>query len=224
MNEERINQIKNQIRELMEQITGMGEAPPEHIQNLLMQVIQRAQAQINQLRQQGQQPPEQTPQHGTAPIEPPPPPDAQLLWFLSGQQEQAFISYLRTYPTPSTQAILNNPQLLASTIDHLSRLFPAGERITLDGIPHAELNSSNVWGANYDQRTGRMRVRFHGGSEYEYDDIPPAIFRAFIHGNANAKTDGHNQYGRWWKNKNPSLGAALNQYVKAGNFHYRRIR
>ena len=33
-----------------------------------------------------------------------------------------------------------------------------------------------------------------------------------------------NQYGRWWRGKNPSLGAALNQYIKAGNFNYRRLR
>ncbi len=223
-----MNQWQIMLRDLMaelQRVLESGEVLSDETQGAIAETMGNLVTRIQEAqREEPPEQPEQPPQHGPAPIEPPPPPDAQLLWFLSGQQEQAFVSYLRTYPTPSTQALLNDPQLLASTIENLSRLFPAGERITLDGIPHAELNSSNVWGANYDQRSGRMRVRFHGGSEYEYDDIPPAIFRAFIHGNANAKTDGHNQYGRWWKNKNPSLGAALNQYVKAGNFHYRRIR
>lgn len=150
--------------------------------------------------------------------------DARLLWILAGQQPQAFISYLRSFPTPATQSLLNDPNALNATIEQLTRMMPQGNQPVVDGIQHADLNSSNVWGANYDQKSGRMKVRFQGGSEYEYDGIPPAIFNAFIHGNANARTDGQNQYGRWWRNKNPSLGAALNQYVKAGGFNYRRIR
>ncbi len=102
--------------------------------------------------------------------------------------------------------------------------MPQGQQPIIDGIPHADLNSSNVWGANYDPKSGKMKVRFHGGSEYEYDGVPQAIFDAFIHGNADARTNGRNRYGRWWRGKNPSLGAALNQYIKAGGFNYRRIR
>jgi len=143
---------------------------------------------------------------------------------LSGSQPQAFISYLRTYPTPATQALLNDPNALNATIEQLQRQMPQGAPVSINGIPSADLESSNVWGANYDQKSGKMRVRFQGGSEYEYDGVPPNIFNAFIHGNASAKTKGQNQYGRWWPNKNPSLGAALNQYIKAGNFNYRKIR
>jgi len=49
--EERINQIKNNIRELMREILSVGEEPPEEIQDMLLQVIERAQGQINELRQ-----------------------------------------------------------------------------------------------------------------------------------------------------------------------------
>jgi hypothetical protein len=150
--------------------------------------------------------------------------DAQLLWILSGQQPDAFISYLRTFPTPETQALLNNPSQLNATIQQLNNLMPSGQPPVIDGIPHADLNSSNIWGANYDPNSGKMQVRFQGGSEYEYDGVPENIFKAFIKGNASAKTKGKNQYGQWWVGKNPSLGAAMNQYIKQGGFPYRKIR
>jgi hypothetical protein len=199
-----------------------GEVLSDEFQGAIAQTLGNLVGRIEESRQQ--QPPEQPPGIPPQPLEAPVSNDAQLLWVLSGQQPQAFISYLRTFPTPATQALLNNPQQLNSTIEHLSRTMPQGEPPVVDGIQHADLNSSNVWGANYDQRSGRMRVRFQGGSEYEYDGIPPAIFNAFIHGNASATTNGQNQYGRWWRGKNPSLGSALNQYIKRGNFPYRRIR
>jgi hypothetical protein len=162
----------------------------------------------------GQQPLEEPPVHA----------DSQLLWILSGQQPQAFISYLRTFPTPATQNLLNNPAQLNATIEQLNRMMPQGQQPFINGIQHADLNSSNIWGAAYDPRSGKMKVRFQGGSEYEYDGVPENIFRAFIKGNASARTKGRNEHGQWWVGKNPSLGAAMNQYIKAGGFNYRRIR
>lgn len=164
--------------------------------------------------QQQEEPPEDQPIH----------PDFQLLWILSGQQEQAFISYLRSFPSEATQALLANPVLLSQTIARLSQMMPPGEPPFIDGIQHADLNSSNIWGSIYDPKSRKMKVRFQGGSEYEYDGIPENIYRAFQHGNASAKTKGKNQYGQWWVGKNPSLGAAMNQYIKAGKFPYRKIK
>lgn len=223
MNEDRINQIKEQIRSLMSEITSIGEEPPEFIQDLLLQVIEKAQNQINELRQQNVPPPPGNIPPAT-PLSPAPSPDAQLLWVLAGQQPNAFISYLRSFPTPATSQLVNNPNQLNATIVQLQQMMPQGEPPIVNGIQHADLNSSNVWGAAYDPRTGRMKVRFQGGSEYEYDGVPENIFRAFIKGNASARTKGRNQYGQWWVGKNPSLGAALNQYIKAGGFNYRRLR
>jgi hypothetical protein len=151
-------------------------------------------------------------------------PDAELLWVLAGQDPQAFISYLRTFPTDSTRQLLANPQQLNATIVQLQQMMPQGQPSFVDGIPHADLNSSNIWGANYDPSSGKMRVRFQGGSEYEYDGVPQNIFKAFITGNASAKTSGQNKYGRWWKNKNPSLGSAMHQYIKKGGFAYKKLK
>lgn len=150
--------------------------------------------------------------------------DAQLLWILAGKKEQPFISYLREFPSQETNSLLANPSLLSSTIDQLSRLIPLNEQPVANGVPHSDLQSSNIWGSKYDPMTGKMRVRFQGGSEYEYDGIPANIYRAFQKGNATAKTNGKNKYGQWWVGKNPSLGAAMNQYIKAGAFPYKKIR
>jgi hypothetical protein len=225
MNEEKIQAIKDQIKSLVQKMIDNGwESDPE-IVDLMSQVIKKSQSKINDLRAQDEQA-QQQPQQPAAPSAQLPHYDARLLWILSGRDPEAFTSYLQTYPTPGTASLLNNPGALRDAIAQLSRQMPPGEHETLEanGIPHAPLQSSNVWGALYNEKNGKMRVRFQGGSEYEYDGIPPNIFKAFISGNAAARTKGENQYGKWWPNKNPSLGAALNQYIKEGGFNYRRIR
>lgn len=229
MHEQKIQEIKDQIRTLVNNMLELGGEPPADVLDMLSQFIQKQQTQINQLRAEQQKqnaPNEQTTNGNSAQLSQPTSYDSRFLWILAGRQPQAFISYLRNFPTPSTQSLLKDPGQLNATIEQLQREMPSEGRETLveDGIAHAPLQSSNVWGARYDPRTGQMRVRFQGGSVYEYDGIPRAIFDAFIHGNAEATTKGQNQYGRWWRGKNPSLGAALNQYVKQGGFNYRRIR
>lgn len=217
----RISQIKQELRQIMQQISALGEEPPPEVQELLMRVIEKNTKEIAQLREQKRQEEFQAP---PPQISTPPSNDAQLLWVLAGQQEQPFINYLREYPSNETQALLANPTLLSQTISQLSQMMPQGTPPFINGIQHSDLNSSNVWGTAYDQKTGKMRVRFQGGSEYEYDGIPANIYRAFAKGNASAKTKGKNRHGEWWPNKNPSLGAALNQYIKAGGFPYRKLR
>lgn len=156
---------------------------------------------------------------GEAPI-----PAAQLLWILSGQQPEVFVQYLKEFPSPETQNLLNNPTELERNIVFLSRMMPQGTSPTVDGIEKNPLNSSNVWGSKFDPQTGRLLVKFRSGSVYEYDGVPENIYKAFQQGSASAKTNGRNQYGVWWVGKNPSLGAALNQYIKAAGFPYRRLR
>src|SRR6476620_1401690 len=103
MNEARINQFKDQIRGIMRQVLDVGEEPPEFIQDLLIQLVQKVSSKIKALREEDKL---------REPVQPPistgPSNDAQLLWVLSGQDPQAFISYLRTFPTPGTAALLND--------------------------------------------------------------------------------------------------------------------
>lgn len=232
MNEEAIQQIKNAIKEMMRLIVDKGQPLDNQTKKLVSEAMSHAENRILELRQQdqskaalqepfqGQVQETQLPSTaiGNAPI-----PEAQLLWILAGQQEDVFLKYLQEYQTPQTLSLLNNPQELERTIQFLHSMMPSGQQPVIDGIQHANLNSSNIWGSKYDANTGKMTVRFQNGSEYEYDGVPANIYRAFIDGDATAKTSGKNKYGVWWKGKNPSLGAAMNQYIKQGAFPYRKI-
>lgn len=221
---EELEEILDTILRGIQDALQNGEVLSEEFQLQVAQEINNLTQEIDQLYEQSNVSSEQSSNVPTGPLSSPPSNDARLLWILAGEQPQAFISYLRTFPTPDTSQLLGNPAQLNAVIEQLQQMMPQGQQQTVDGIPQADLNSSNVWGANYDPKSGKMKVRFQGGSEYEYDGIPPNIFNAFIHGNASAKTKGKNKYGEWWEGKNPSLGAALNQYIKAGNFAYRKIR
>lgn len=225
-----VDELEEMLRELMAGIQDTlqsGEMLSDEFQGALAETLNSLTNQIDEARaQQTQQPQGRQPFQGQpSPTinEAPPSPDAQLLWILAGQQEQPFISYLREFPSPATQALLANPMELSRTIDFLSAMMPQGAPAQMDGFQHTDLNSSNIWGTKYDPKTGKMGVRFQGGAEYEYDGVPANIYRAFAKGNASAKTTGSNDYGAWWQGKNPSMGAAMNQYIKAGGFNYRRV-
>lgn len=168
--------------------------------------------------QQPSLPPTRTPD-----IEAPIPVGAELLWILAGGQEDAFVGFLRTYPDPSLNSLLRNPQLLMSTIDRLNRTMPQGARGSANGIPEAPIDSSNIYGFQYDPKSGHLKVRFQSGSVYSYQGVPPGVFQVFKAGAVPAKTSGQNQYGRWWTGKMPSLGAAFYQMIRQGNYPYQKI-
>src|ERR1700690_641668 len=215
MDVQELHELLNEFLQAIDLLMSSGEEISDEFYGMIAQTLGNIYSSIEELEQSNNQP--------SAPPAPPISPDAQLLWVLAGQQEQAFISYLRDFPSAETQRLLNNPNLLSKTIEQLTQMMPAGEQPVVDGIQHADLNSSNIWGTAYDPKSGKLKVRFQGGSEYEYDGVPVNIYRAFQKGNAQAKTSGKNQYGQWWKFKSPSLGAAMNQYIKAGNFPYRKL-
>ena len=212
----------------IQDVIQSGEILSDEFQGMLAQELDQLTSQIDTMRQEEAQqqpfggqptPPQPEPQG----IGAPPSADAQLLWVLSGSQEDAFLQYLQEYQTPETQALLRNPAELERVVQFLHAMMPMGRQPVVDGMQHADLNSSTIWGHQYDPSTGKMKVRFQGGAEYEYDGIPANIYRAFSNGDAAATTDGQNQYGKWWISKRPSLGASLNQYIKQGGFPYRRL-
>lgn len=225
MNPEELEELLKELVQGITQVMQSGEVLSDEFQGILAETLNNLVTRIDETRAQAKNvPPEQVSNIPSGSLSASVSNDAQLLWILAGQQPQAFISYLRTFPTPSTQFLLNNPIELNRTIEQLNQTMPPGELPVINGIEKTELNSSNIWGVSYDKKSGKMRVRFQGGSIYEYDGIPQNIFNAFIKGNASAKTSGKNEYGQWWVGKNPSLGAALNQYIKSGGFNYRKLR
>lgn len=161
----------------------------------------------------------------TAPISVAPaiPSGAELVWILSGENPQVFTQYLKTIPDPALNALVRNPSALQHTIQDLSRRItpPAGE--VQDGIPKADLQSSNVYGFAYNPRDQSLFVRFNNGGVYEYGDVPPRIFKIFAQGAVPAKTSGQNRWGKWWRGKIPSLGAAFYQMIREGGFPYQKV-
>lgn len=155
------------------------------------------------------------------------PQGAELLWILSGQQPNAFVDYLRTYPGEGLKELAANPTRLAQIIQRLQAESPQ-EQLGVDahGIEDTQFPSSNVAGMKYDPKSGKLLVKFHGDNGepiYQYDSVPPQIFELLQHGNAFAQTKGKNKWGEWWPMKNPSIGAALNQWIKKAGYPYQRI-
>lgn len=150
---------------------------------------------------------------------------ATLLWILSGGDEDAFVNYISTFPDPDLGALLRDPQRLQQTITDLQNAFPggigAGE--VKDGIPHQALQSSNIFGFQFDPKSNKLKVRFQGGGVYEYFGVPQQVFRIFQAGAVPAKTTGRNEFGRWWTGKLPSSGAAFHKLIKLGGYTFRKV-
>lgn len=160
-------------------------------------------------------------------LEPTPAPQipngAELLWILSGGDPDSFVSYLQTIPDPALRALAENPTQLQQVIYELGRRITVPEGEVSGGIPKADLQSSNVYGFQYNPRTGKLAVRFNGGSVYEYEGVPPVIFKAFSAGAIPAKTSGSNDFGQWWVGKIPSLGAAFYELIREGGYPYQKV-
>ena len=76
------------------------------------------------------------------------------------------------------------------------------------------LKSSNVSGVFYDDKTNKMRIIFKSGSPYEYENATIKELEQVIGGKAKPITEGANQYGFWFPEKNKSVGAAFNKFIK----------
>lgn len=113
-----------------------------------------------------------------------------------------------------------------------------GQESPADGLPPnppqqqpitEAMPSSNIEGFAYDDKNGRLLVRFLGkhpdrnGPIYGYEGVPQNIFEIFRKGAIPAKTNGKNKWGEWWQGKYPSIGAAMSHLIKAGGYPYQRL-
>lgn len=162
MNEERIEELKNALRQILKLISSRNRPMTPEIRSALSKVVEHVTNRIEQLRQ------EENPVEGLQP-----------------NQQQ--------------------PELAS-------------------GGP-----SSNVHSFGYDDKTGRLLVKFQGnypqenGPVYAYGGVPKEIFDLFQKGAVPARTDGKNKWGQWWKGKVPSLGASLYTLIKNGPYPYQRL-
>lgn len=128
-------------------------------------------------------------------------------------------------------------ELLQNILQLIQEQEPTGEPpLTPPTAPESNasslnpsMRSSNIEGFSYDDKTGRLLVRFLGknpnknGPIYSYDQVPPNIFDIFRRGAIPAKTNGKNKWGEWWQGKYPSMGAAMSHLIKAGGYPYRQV-
>jgi hypothetical protein len=130
----------------------------------------------------------------------------------------------------SQKALAQLMQQFAELIESQSQENIPSEPPTL---PTSEINqampSSNVEGFSYDDKKGKLYVRFLGdypnrnGPVYQYENVPPQIVDLFMKGAVPARTNGRNKWGKWWKGKVPSLGASMYAMIKTQNYPYRRV-
>lgn len=198
----------------------------DELQGSLARELEQTENAIAQLRSQPQATPTQAPQIMQ---EAAPTPSQQLMWILAGQREDVFLQYIQSYPDPDLQSLSRNPDELERVVTYLHQMMPS-ERpaVSQEGIPHAEINSSNIYGFSYDPKNKKLFVKFQGGESatgpvYQYEGVPPNVFKAFSSGSVPARTDGQNNYGRWWKGKLPSLGAAFYDLIRMGGYPYARV-
>ncbi len=121
-------------------------------------------------------------------------------------------------------------QFISAIFERIQEL----ERVTgdsIDGPPidPPPMNSSNINAFGYDDKTGRLMVKFQGdypqqnGPVYAYEGVPKVIFELFKRGAVPARTDGRNAWGSWWRGKTPSLGSSMHTLIKQGNYPYQRL-
>lgn len=212
---EALEEVIDQILRSIQDTIQSGEILSDELQGMLAEELSFAADRISELRAEIQQIPSNT--------EVPTPEGADLLWILAGGQPEAFVNYLQTYPDPSFNDILKNPSRLQAIVTELSQKYPEGINLSKDGIDHAQLMSSNIYGFKYDPKTGRLLIRFNSGSVYSYSGVPMGIFKAFQNGAVRAKTSGSNKFGRWWVGKIPSLGAAFYNLIRMGQYPYQKL-
>ena len=214
-----LEDLLNQLVKGIQDAIQSGEVLSDEFQGILAQEIGQTMERITALQEELQASQLMIQAEGI-----PTPPGADLLWILAGGNPDAFVNYLRTYPDPGLNALLSNPTLLNQVIEQLSRVMPQGEGELKDGIHEAPLDSSNVYGYQYDPKSGRLKVRFQSGSIYEYSGVPAGVFKVFQQGAVPAKTTGKNRYGQWWTGKIPSLGAAFYSLIRQGGYPYQRLK
>ena len=74
-------------------------------------------------------------------------------------------------------------------------------------------NSSNVDKMKYNDETKELVIKFNDGSYYTYFDIDFEQFMAVVEGDGTCVTQGQNEYGSWSIGKNPSVGAAVWEWL-----------
>lgn len=84
------------------------------------------------------------------------------------------------------------------------------------------LKSSNVKNIMYNDDTKEMFIQFQDKSIYTYFNVSFDLFLKVSGGKATCITTGENKYGKWYKGKSPSVGAAVHKYLVKSGISYKK--
>lgn len=83
-------------------------------------------------------------------------------------------------------------------------------------------NSAAIKDLAYNPETQELNIQFCSGSSYRFSGVPKMAADAVIYGDATCRTTGSSDCGFWYEGKNPSMGAAFNDYIK-DQYPYQRL-
>ena len=127
------------------------------------------------------------------------------------------------------QALADYINMITGLLEQQAQTAPPTTPPIGAGDIESSMPSSNVEGFAYDDKSGKLYVRFLGkhpnrnGPVYSYDNVPQPMFDLFRRGAVPARTNGQNKWGKWWKGKVPSMGASVYTLLRQGGFNYRRV-
>jgi hypothetical protein len=75
------------------------------------------------------------------------------------------------------------------------------------------VQSANVKAWKYDTEFETLEIEFNDGSKYLYEFVSFEEYTKITEGRARCKTEGENQYGKWFVGKTPSVGAAVYKFL-----------
>jgi hypothetical protein len=88
----------------------------------------------------------------------------------------------------------------------------------------ASPKSSNVKQIKYFPQSKILQIFFTTGRGYEYKNVNDELWNKIRNGEAAAVSDGENEFGKWWKGKKPSWGAAVHVFLVGNKIDYKRIK
>jgi hypothetical protein len=77
-----------------------------------------------------------------------------------------------------------------------------------------DISSSVCWRLRYNLDTQDLFVWWNEGGHGVWRNVPHQTAELVFGGQATATTEGQTPYGRFWPGKHPSVGAAINQYLR----------
>jgi hypothetical protein len=89
--------------------------------------------------------------------------------------------------------------------------------------PIAPIESSTLRSLFYDPNEAYAQALFQSGAAYEYFGVPQEAVSKVMAGSDTTTTEGESAFRAFYRGKDPSVGAAFDEYIKKGGYEYAAI-